>query len=353
MTSLINHYHTLCKNEHLKEDSAQLEAIKKLATLSQALQKKTQKFFFWQKNSAPKGLYIYGAVGRGKSMLMDIFYDHLKGVSKQRYHFHEFILMIHEEMKLIRDKKEKHEDHPLAQIASKLAQQSRLICFDEFHIKDITDAMLLKRLMGFLWDEEVVIVATSNFLPEDLYKDGYQRNLVLPFLKTVTQKLELHNLNGDLDYRQLFMAEKERYFVGAHTKTTPSLQIIFDHLRQGAPIAPHTLTIKKRDWILPKFSRGVAWFDFDEICGQPLSASDYLELTKHIHTLLLSDIPELDDESLDRVKRFITLIDVLYDQDINFAASGTTALRGLYVGTKEQELFERTLSRLTEMTTRS
>jgi len=225
-----------------------------------------------------------------------------------------------------------------------------VICFDEFHIKDITDAMLLSRLMGFLWKQGIVIVATSNFPPQELYKDGYQRNLIVPFFKEMSEKLEVYNLNGIQDYRQLFKAEKERYFLTSDPKSAQRLQGIYDHLRQGAPTTSKTLIIKKRQWVIPKCAGGVAWFQFDEICGQALGASDYLELTRHIHTVLVSDIPILEDESLDRVKRLITLIDVLYDREINFAASGVKPLAELYTDKKENELFERTSSRLISMT---
>ena len=352
MTTLLDHYHFLCQNEHLKEDAAQREAIQKLENLTRCLQQRPSRLLFWKRPLPIKGLYIYGDVGRGKSMLMDLFYKHLKGVTKRRYHFHEFMQMIHNEVKILMDTEGSSDTHPMATIASKLASQSRLICFDEFHIKDITDAMLLKRLMDFLWQEGVTIVATSNHLPEELYKDGYQRKLVLPFLKKLAKKLDLYSLSGLTDYRQLFMNEKERYFFTDDADSESNLALIFDHLRQGTPIKKHTLTIKKRDWVLPKTAGGVAWFTFDEICGQSLSANDYLELSTMSHTVLISHIPQLDDESLDRLKRFITLIDVLYDQGINFSASGSVEFIQLYIGTQEQELFERTISRLTEMTRR-
>ena len=354
MTALLTHYLMLCKEQHIHEDEAQIEAIKKLDDLSHTLLEYVSSssfpFSLWVTKKMPRGLYLYGGVGRGKSMLMDIFFDHLKDVPKQRYHFHEFMQMIHTEVKKIMDIKGNNTDHPLEQIAEKLAKQARVICFDEFHIKDITDAMLLSRLTSFLWDQGVVFVATSNFPPEELYKDGYQRNLIVPFFKEISEKLEVYNLNGTQDYRQLFKAEKERYFLTSDPKSNQHLQIIFDHLRQGLPMTSKELLLKKRQWIIPKYAGGVAWFQFDEICGQALGASDYLELTRHVHTVLISDIPELADESLDRVKRLITLIDVLYDREINFAASGAKPLRELYTDEKENELFERTSSRLISMT---
>lgn len=354
MTTLLTHYLTLCKEQHIQEDEAQIEAIKKLDDLShkliESISSASFPFSLWVTKKAPRGLYLYGGVGRGKSMLMDLFFDHLKEVPKQRYHFHEFMLMIHTEVKNIMETKGKNTDHPLEKIAEKLASQAKVICFDEFHIKDITDAMLLSRLTGFLWKQGVVMVATSNFPPEELYKDGYQRNLILPFLKDISEKLEVYNLNGTQDYRQLFKAEKERYFLTSNPKSQQHLQAIFDHLRQGSPTTSKELLLKKRRWLIPKYAGGVAWFQFDEICGQALGASDYLELTRHVHTVLVSDIPTLADESLDRVKRLITLIDVLYDREINFAASGAKPLSELYTDEKENELFERTSSRLISMT---
>lgn len=357
MTALLKHYMTLCDAQHIHEDGAQIEALKKLDDLSQNLLDYVSPSSFplslWAQKKMPKGLYIYGGVGRGKSMLMDLFFDHLKGVPKQRYHFHEFMLMIHTEVKNIMDTKGKNTDHPLEQISEKLAKEAQVICFDEFHIKDITDAMLLSRLTGFLWKQGIVMVATSNFPPEELYKDGYQRNLIVPFFKEISKKLEVYNLNGMQDYRHLFKAEKERYFLSSDPKSTQHLQAIFDHLRQGSPIISKELLLKKRRWVIPKYAGGVAWFDFDEICGQALGASDYLDLTRHVHTVLISGIPELADESLDRVKRLITLIDVLYDREINFAASGSKPLTELYTDEKENELFERTSSRLISMTSYS
>ncbi len=354
MTALLTHYLTLCKEQHIHKDEAQIEALKKLDILSQGLLNSTLSpsfpFSLWTKKHLPRGLYIYGGVGRGKSMLMDLFYEHLKKVQKQRYHFHEFMLMIHTEVKHLTDTKGKNTEHPLESIAKKLASQTRVICFDEFHINDITDAMLLSRLMGFLWKKGIVLVATSNFPPDELYKDGYQRNLIIPFFKEISEKLEVYNLNGTQDYRRLFKAEKERYFLTSDPECNKRLQAIFDHLRQGSPVISKNLTLKKRNWLISKYAGGVAWFQFDEICGQALGASDYLELTRHVHTVLVSGIPELTEESLDRVKRLITLIDVLYDREINFAASGAKPLPKLYIGQKENDLFERTSSRLISMT---
>ncbi|NCP61636.1 MAG: cell division protein ZapE [Alphaproteobacteria bacterium] len=354
MTSLLTHYLSLCKEQHIQEDEAQIQALKKLDILSQdllaSIASPSFPFSLWTKKNLPRGLYIYGGVGRGKSMLMDLFYEHLKKVQKQRYHFHEFIMMIHTELKHIMDANGGNTEHPLKQIAEKIASQTRVICFDEFHIKDITDAMLLSRLMGFLWKKGIVLVATSNFSPDELYKDGYQRNLIVPFFKEISEKLDVYNLNGTQDYRRLFKAEKERYFLTSDPECNKRLQAIFDHLRQGSPIVSKNLTLKKRHWVISKYAGGVAWFQFDEICGQPLGASDYLELTRHVHTVLVSDIPKLAEESLDRVKRLITLIDVLYDRGINFAASGVNPLSELYTGEKEKQLFERTSSRLISMT---
>ena len=357
MTTLLDHYQTLCKETHIQEDEAQIEALKKLEILSRDLiaytPQKSFPFSLWAKTVVPQGLYLYGAVGRGKSMLMDLFFEQLKKVRKQRYHFHEFMLMIHDEVKKIMDCKEKATGHPLEQIAAELATKARLICFDEFHIKDITDAMLLSRLMGFLWEKNVIMVMTSNLPPHELYKDGYQRNLIVPFLKEISQRLEVYNLNGTQDYRRLFKAEKKRYFLTSDPNSTQHLQTLFDHLSQNAPLTSKTLIVKRRPFTIPKIAGGVAWFQFDEICGQALGALDYLELTRHVHTVLISDIPALADESLDRVKRLITLIDVLYDRDINFAASGSSPLMELYKNGKEKELFERTCSRLISMTSSS
>lgn len=349
MENLEQIYDQQVADGHIEYDNAQVKALQKLQDLGESLGTLVPVWQFWRRRSMVRGLYLYGSVGRGKSMLMDLFFKHVQDVSKQRYHFHEFMQMIHGQVKAIMDEDRDGALHPMAMIAARLANKSRLICFDEFHIKDITDAMLLSRLMGFLWEEGVVIVATSNYRPTELYQGGYQRMLVAPFLERLEEVLDLYSLDGEVDYRQLFLAEKQRYFLTADQNARGQMTEIFDHLRQGHVVGELTLTIKKRDWKLPKVAGGVAWFTFDEICGQPLSAADYLALTHCVHTVLVSDIPVLDDESLDRVKRFITLIDVLYDRGTNFAASGAAALLEVYQGTKERTLFERTLSRLTEM----
>lgn len=294
-----------------------------------------------------KGFYIYGDVGRGKSFIMDLFFDHLEGIPKRRFHFHGFMQSLHDALQQQRlDQDDRDHRHPMDVIAHQLAKEARVLCFDEFHFKDITDGMLLQQLFRALWREGVIIVATSNYPPEDLYQDGYQRSLILPFLTEMPQHFTLFSLGGKQDYRRQFLNRKRRYFVN----DTNALKDLFGHLRGDTPAQPLTLVHKKRTWILPKVANGIAYASFQDLCGNPHNAEDYLELCKHIHTLLISDIPAMDDNILDRVKRFITLIDVIYDQPLNFAASGEIALQEIYQGSKEKALFQRTLSRLVELT---
>jgi len=360
--TLLTTYAELCRDQNLKQDSEQLHVVEKLAYLQEALEKKEPWLsrgmvprvlarFFDHKHL--RGFYIYGGVGRGKSMLMELFYDHVRIQKKKRYHFHEFMQMMHNDLKEISQIPHNAKSplrHPLATLAKRLREKERLICFDEFHFKDITDAMLLKRLMHFLWKEGVIVVATSNYHPMDLYENGYQRNLIVPFLRQLNTTLEVCHLDGTHDYRQLQAADESNYIKAAFDAGQKCIEQRFHRDRKNRPITPKTLTIKGRQWILEKTAGSLVMGSFQDICGQNLGSVDYLEFAEHMDTLYLSSVPQLDDEILDQVKRFITLIDVLYDKEIKLIMAAEVSLETLYQGQKEAALFERTLSRLTEMT---
>ncbi len=364
--TLLDHYHDLCQKNNLREDAEQQVAIKKLDLLKQRLESRKRWFSLWPEgllgqNKPLRGLYLFGGVGRGKTMLMDLFYDHVKIEKKARYHFHEFMQMIHHKVKALSSSKSRK--HPLETIAKDIYEDARLICFDEFHFKDITDAMLLKRLFHFLGKEGVIIVATSNFHPEHLYQNGYQRNLVLPFLKKLAQTLELCDLETHTDYRQAGsdadysegeaiaakLTKAMRHCVGDFVDCKQILWKQFQSATNYAPIEQLELLVNGRSWWLPCVSEGIMFASFNQLCGEPVGSQDYLALTKRIHSLYLWGVPELTDEDLDKVKRFITLIDILYDKKTDLHMASQKDIHQIYSQGKESDLFERTKSRLSDM----
>ncbi len=359
MTLLIA-YENFCKTHNLQQTSDQLRVVETLTLLQKDLERKkkcmVRKFvpkifdvFF--DHQILKGIYIYGDVGRGKSMLMDLFYNQVKIQKKKRYHFHEFMQMIHSELngyKVFHGNK-KPSKHPLEILAKRLRQKAELICFDEFHFKDITDAMLLKRLMHFLWKEKVVVVATSNYHPLDLYENGYQRCLIVPFLRQLSTNLEICHLGGEKDYRQFMNGCDLNYIIAKPEEACILLKKRFDIDRGHAPIFSKTLIIKGRQWVLECIAGSLVLISFQEICGQNLGSVDYLELTDHMEALYISSVPQLNDENLDKVKRFIGLVDILYHKEKRLIMTAAVPLEDLYRGQKEALLFKRTLSRLAEM----
>lgn len=301
---------------------------------------------------APQGLYMYGGVGRGKSMLMDLFFDTAPVARKRRVHFHEFMLEVHDRIHQHRKSgkvKAGGPDDSLPELARQLSDEAWLLCFDEFHVTNVVDAMILGRLFTCLFDLGVVVVATSNWPPDMLYKDGLQRNLFLPFIALLKEKLDILALEGATDYRLDRLYGKPVYFSPLGPESTARLAGIFAELTDNAAGEATTLTVQGRKVDLACTARGVAWVDFWDLCGKPYGPADYLAIATHHNTVLMDNIPTMTDERRNEAKRFMTLIDALYEHRVKLVAASEGPPERLYpVGTHAFE-FERTVSRLMEM----
>jgi cell division protein ZapE len=298
----------------------------------------------------PQGLYVYGAVGRGKSMLMDLFFEHAPVDRKRRAHFHEFMIEVHDAVHAWRqDKNKKNERDPLPQIAGQIADETWLLCFDEFHVTDIADAMILGRLFTALFERGVVVVTTSNFAPDDLYKDGLQRSRFLPFIDLLKQRLDCLELASPTDYRLARLKAMRVYHAPLGPESTRRLEQAFAELTEGAVSEPMEIEVKGRRVPVSRAARGVAWFSFEELCDRPLGAEDYINIAREFHTLVLNGVRRLDENRRNEAKRFMTLIDVLYEQKTNLVMAAETPPHDLYRGETHGFEFQRTVSRLMEM----
>jgi len=296
----------------------------------------------------PTGLYLVGEVGRGKSMLMDLFFDNADVARKQRIHFHRFMQNVHTR---IHAWKLAHPDvsDPIPPLADQIAADSALLCFDEFQVNDIADAMILGRLFQALFDRGVVVVTTSNIVPDDLFKGQPGRDAFLPFIGLIKQRLELLVMDGGRDYRRERMRGVRAWRVPADETSHRELDKAFLRLTGGSAIRPVSLMVMGRELVVPQASDGVARFDFDSLCNTALGAGDYLAIATHFHTLVLDGIPRFSPEKYDQLRRFIVLVDTLYDQRVKLIASADSTPDQLYQQGRNAKVFERTASRLDEM----
>ena len=296
----------------------------------------------------PNGLYLVGEVGRGKSMLMDLFYAAADVPRKQRIHFHRFMQNVHVRFHAFKRAHPEIED-PIPPLADSIASESALLCFDEFQVNDIADAMILGRLFQALFDRGVVVVATSNTLPDDLFKGQPGRDAFLPFIELIKQKLDVLVLDAGRDFRRSRLRGMRTWLVPADGHADRALDAAFAELTGGAEGRPETLNVMGRKLTVPVAAEGVARFDFDVLCGTALGAGDYLALATHFHTLILDGIPRLSPDNYDVARRFITLIDTLYDHRVKLVASAAAMPDQLYMRGENAKMFERTASRLDEM----
>lgn len=297
---------------------------------------------------APQGLYLYGPVGRGKSMLMDLFYESVAGDHRRRVHFHEFMLEIHDTMHRWRQRDGKLQD-PLPKIAAEIAKETWLICFDEFQVDNIADAMILGRLFEGLFDEGVVVVATSNRHPDDLYPGGLQRDRFLPFIEILKGRIDILELEAERDYRRDRLVDMGVYHTPLDPEADAALDAAFAALTDDATGEPAELIATGRKVIVPLAAKGVARFTFADLCEKPLGAPDYLAIAKAYHTVILSDIPLLPPARRNESKRLVTLIDALYEHKVNLVASAAAQPDELSPEGDTAFAFERTASRLIEM----
>ena len=305
-----------------------------------------------------KGLYLYGDVGRGKTMLMDFFFENSPVERKRRAHFHEFMLDVHERIYAVRQgmKLGEHADaDPIKLVAEQLAEEAWLLCFDEFHVTDIADAMILGRLFAKLLELGTVVVATSNVAPDDLYKGGLNRSLFLPFIKQITDHMDVLRLDARTDFRLEKLQGVPMWLTPADGDADAALDRAWSKMTGGATCKSRDISIKGRILHVPCSAHGVARFSFADLCEQPLGASDYLRLAHDYHTILVDHIPVMDLSQRNSAKRFITLIDTLYDNAVKLMASADANPISLYLAHEGNEAneFKRTSSRLIEMSSES
>ena len=291
----------------------------------------------------PRGVYLYGGVGRGKSFLMDCFYSAVPIRRKTRLHFHEFMREVHRELADLQGTV-----NPLDELGKRMARRFKLICFDEFHVADITDAMILHRLLAALFDNGVGFVTTSNFKPDDLYPDGLHRDRILPAIALLNEKLEVVNVDNGTDYRRRTMEQVELYHMPLGPEADAVMTSAFERLAETQEEDP-VLRIETRQIRAHRRAGGLVWFDFKTLCGGPRSQNDYLEIATQFHTVLLSDVPQLPVRMASEARRFTWLVDVLYDRRVKLIISAAVAPDELYLEGPLVHEFPRTVSRLKEM----
>lgn len=351
-TKLITIFDEKVRTGAIQPDAAQRAAVQRLNELTMRLRAwKTPAGgflgrLFTGKQEPPRGLYIHGKVGRGKTMLMDLFHDAVKFEPKWRVHFHAFMAEVHERIGKARAR---HPGDPIPAVAKELVAKARLLCFDEFHVTDIADAMILGRLFQAMFAEGVVVVATSNVAPDGLYRNGLNRQLFLPFIALIEERMEVMELASAKDFRLEKLAGERLYFTPDDEASTAALRRMFERLTGVARGVKRSVEVMGRQVVIDEAAEGVAFVTFDDLCSRPLGALDYLAIAEGFHTIIMKGIPVLVRERRAEARRFITLIDTLYDQQICLIVSAAAEPDELHPTGDESFLFERTASRLIEM----
>jgi cell division protein ZapE len=365
VSSVANRYAADVAASRIERDDAQLAIVEKMTRLeeriSEYLSRKSSAldWLFASREPPPvKGLYIYGEVGRGKTMLMDMFFDSSPVERKRRAHFHEFMLDVHERIYLIRQKIKfgGHEgDDPIEFVAEQLAAEAWLLCFDEFHVTDIADAMILGRLFARLFERDVVVVATANVRPDELYKDGLNRALFVPFIAMLNARMDVVRLAARTDFRLEKLAGQPIWYVPDDAIADAALDQAWRRLTGGDLGKAQGIPLKGRSIRVPRAFMGVARFSFHDLCEEPLAAADYLRIAREFHTIVLDHVPTMTYDNRNAAKRFIILIDTLYDMNVKLIASAAAPPEALYRADEgfEAREFKRTASRLIEMGSQS
>ncbi|TXL67223.1 cell division protein ZapE [Zeimonas arvi] len=332
-------------------DAAQLAAIERLQRMHDELvvfkaKRATRLKRLINRPQVPRGVWMYGGVGRGKSFLMDCFYEAVPVVRKTRLHFHEFMRGVHRELEELKGTAD-----PLDAVAERVARRYRLICFDEFHVSDIADAMILERLMRGLFAHGVTFVMTSNYHPDALYPDGLHRDRILPAIALIRQHVDVMNVDAGIDYRRRTMAQVKAYHCPDDDAARAALEQAFVAVAEAHDENPQML-IENRELRALRRAGGAVWFDFGTLCGGPRSQNDYLEIASLFHTLVLSGVPKMGANMASEARRFVWLVDVLYDRRIKLIVSAACPPEQLYTEGPMANEFHRTVSRLVEMQSR-
>ncbi|MGB7037645.1 MAG: cell division protein ZapE [Xanthobacteraceae bacterium] len=362
--SVTAHYAAAVAAGRVESDEAQLAVLERMARLEahiaeHRLARKSSALgwlFAGRQRARPpiKGLYIYGEVGRGKTMLMDFFFETSPVERKRRAHFHEFMLDVHERVFAVRQamKRGEHQDEdPIRRVADALADEAWLLCFDEFHVTDIADAMILARLFAQLFARGIVLVATSNVAPDELYKDGLNRALFVPFIHMLHEHVDVMRLDARTDFRLEKLAGLPVWYVPADAAADAMLDDAWRRLTGGHNGAPAELAVRGRSVHVPRGFMGVARFSFHDLCEEPLAAADYLRIAHEYHTVILDHVPAMTYDNRNAAKRFIILVDTLYDHNVKLIASAAAEPDVLYRADEGFEAgeFKRAASRLIEM----
>ena len=350
----LERYRARVAGGEMDEDAAQLAVAARLGELAAAVKGRRPYrgnggllgSLFGRRQPAPRGLYVHGKVGRGKTMLMDLFCDAADLAAKRRIHFHEFMSEVHDRIGAAR---KAVPGDPIPHVAADIAKDCALLCFDELHVTDIADAMILGRLFKGLFEADVTMVATSNVPPSGLYRNGLNRQLFLPFIALIEERMEVVELVAAKDFRLEKLEGQRLYFTPVDAASHKALSSAFTRLTGLWSGAPVKLDVKGRTLLVPEAARGVARFTFDELCDRPLGALDYLAIAHNFHTLVLDGVPKLRPERRAAARRFIALIDTLYDARVGLIASAEAEPDDLHPAGDESFLFERTASRLIEM----
>lgn len=352
--NLLDRYHSLSGNPGLSSDPAQLRALATLDRVGRELTARPtprqlpgllSRLLPRTTRLAPvRGAYLWGGVGRGKTFMMDLLFESLPFDDKVRYHFHRLMNRVHGRLKTLRD-----EQDPLARVASELAGEARIICFDEFFVADIADAMLLARLLEGLFERGVTLVATSNSAPQDLYRGGLQRQRFLPAIDLIRQHTEVVHVDGLTDYRLRVLEAAEIWHAPLDQMTDQNLDQYFRNMAPDRGTEGETLDVLGRSIATRRRAEGIAWFDFGALCSGPRSPEDYIEIARWFQTVIISAVPKLDETRENEARRFIALVDEFYDRRVNLIVSAAEPIGRIYAGSRLCQEFERTRSRLLEM----
>ena len=331
-------------------DAAQRDAVEQLSNLARQLGDKSDTVGFisriFRKKSAPRGMYIWGGVGRGKTFLMDLFFEHVVFEKKRRIHFHRFMQEVHQRLAILQGR-----ENPLVIVGKEIAETSKLLCLDEFHVSDIGDAMIMRNLLESLMDHDVTIITTANWVPDRLYEHGLQRAQFLPTIDLIKTKLDVLNLDAGKDYRLASLERSGVFYVGQAEETREKMETLFSSISPVASKAS-SMVINNRNVDYQKLSESVIWFEFSSICDGPRGKDDYISLSKEFHTVFISDVPLFDTQNDNARRRFTWLVDEFYDRRVKLILSSPCYLEDMFCGALGGPERDRTESRLIEMQTK-